>query len=343
MSRQAAHRKPSTRIRAIAPIAILAALCALFASIAIWQSAASSNVSDYQPIPSTATIAAAPDDDYSIQLEFLSDIHLSGSDDEYSAHLETALDDIDEQAHDSSVLCIAGDGIDSAKQVQYDQLKSILTHHGYTTPSSNLFVAIGNHECWGGQDETYAALRAAYMQNWGYDNVYHNMKVDDKIDLIALGSDQSPAWWTHASFSSTELAWLERTLAADEQSGLLSIVVCHHPVAGTVNGSEAGQYGSESGIDNSADLLAVLQKHDNVVFVSGHTHLDLTDEGAIFRAADGTGPLYVRDGAVAYLREATGEGGASQGLYMTITSQTITIAARDFTDSVWLWKRVFFR
>ena len=289
-------------------------------------------------LPDRQTTVSADDQ---TQLEFISDVHLSGSNDDAAGHLEIELDDISEQAPESDALCIVGDGVNTASQAQYNQLTSAFADHGLSTSKGNLFVAMGNHEVANASASGgYEALWQRFSSNWGYTSNYHD-EVKGNVHLIALASDQAPSAWTCASFSATELSWLDGLLAQDEAAGRLSVVCCHQPMKDTVYETRAGQTW-ENGIDDADALRAVLDKYRDVLFVAGHSHLTLTAPDCIYQEND-RGPIYIRDGASAYLRDSDGTGGTCQGLFVTVDDNWITIKARDFSDAAWIWTKTFYR
>lgn len=271
------------------------------------------------------------------RIAVISDTHITDDTNTYAHHLESALSDIAARTPDAT-LCIDGDAVNTATNTQYAKVRDALAKHGFSIASGNLFVALGNHECY---DKDFATDWARFQTAWGYTGTYHD-EVVGCVHLIALGSDQVPSDWTRASYSAEELAWLEGLLSSDEQQGLFSVVLCHQPLTDTVEGSLSGQSWTGQ-IDDDAALRTVLSGHDDVLVVSAHSHIDLTATGATFQNADGSGPVFVRDGATAFLRESTGSGGSAQGLSIAVTDTTVTVEGRDLTDGTALWSKLYFR
>ncbi len=100
----------------------------------------------------------------------------------------------------------------------------------------------------------------------------------------------------------------------------------------TVKGSLEGQF-AHGIVANDAELRAVIDRYPRTVYVSGHSHAypDI-------QQIDGTGPLFVNDGAVATGQRVpdTRSYNGAFGWLITVYSDRIDFALRDFLERTWV-------
>lgn len=148
----------------------------------------------------------------------------------------------------------------------------------------NVIVAIGNHDTWESYacPHDYPAARERWLRFAGEimgkrpENVWF-LKVYNGTPFFILGSEDT---CVGATLGEAQLSWLENALNEAEKArpGGPFVVVCHSPMNRThgVGENERGM-GLEG--DASPRLQAILNAHENVFYLCGHTHVGLQHGG----------------------------------------------------------------
>lgn len=281
--------------------------------------------------PSGQSVEASPFP--TARLAVISDIHIAGDFEEALQHTRAAFQAIMQFDPPPDAIIINGDIANHGFEEEYDLLQQLAAETGFAFPD-DFILTMGDHEQWGhipyGAEPDYPGQREVFLRRCGLDSLYYDRSVNGE-HLIMLGPDEDPATWPAMKMSEAQLAWLDQQLAADDQQGLRSFVFLHEPPNDTVPYTFEGEI--KHGANESSDAFrAVVDKYRNAIVFSGHTHSPVA-----FNRPLENGPLYVADGAVAYLRddaytdERTEAGSAqSRGLLADIYSDRVEFLAWDF-------------
>lgn len=177
--------------------------------------------------------------------------------------LERAIGRIIEDPPDQAFF--VGDIVNRGFGQEYTRAKRILG------PLQRIFEPVlGNHE-----------LQRASVQDfetqWGVNAVRATFFSDFPAIVLNSGIEGLPDTQWHGVLDDVQLRLLEEQLFIHRDVPVF--VFCHHPIAGTVRGSER----SMLSLSNSAELQRVLERRTRpLVMISGHTHeADVVREGAV--------------------------------------------------------------
>lgn len=179
------------------------------------------------------------------------------------------------------------------------------------------YVALGNHDARG---NTEAQIKYSNKSQWWNMPARYYEKSINELKLIGIDTND---------FGTEQVEFVENALA--KSSAELNIVYGHHPIY------SYGRHGNTSVLVN--DLLPVLCKYPNVIYISGHDHdLQVLESSCGF-------PLFV-SGAAAKLR-ATGFGQRSVWSestygYTIFTYQSGSLTVKYFSENdVILFEKIY--
>ena len=239
----------------------------------------------------------------------------------------------------ADALVINGDLVGSGTVEEYEDLYATLA----SIPHPNtVLAALGNHEQY--NSDPFDTQVARFLHYTGMPDVYSTATVGS-LPLVFIGTTAPAPNGTQPPFvtlGSTQLAWLEATLASYANHKYV-LVFSHHVLPGTVSGTvgpDRGHFYDKDFIDED-QLLTILGAHPNVVFFSGHTHWDLhRDDWAARKVVSGGDPrgfAVVNTGFIQTMYVPDGRGNAfpaspfeSQGLRVLLdTEGNLRVQARD--------------
>lgn len=210
----------------------------------------------------------------------MSDVHL---DDTYlrKTILELGLKDFESSDYKPDALILMGDNTDHGFLEQYEYLADIFSKYD---PAGRIHMMLGNHDTWTEDRGTILAHRyykQYYKQITGYevDEVYSSMVING-YHFITLSSEEN---MTPAYISQKQLDWLESELTTASRDGKPIFVLCHWPINQThglpdtfqdhIEDPKSGGLGEQS-----EQVDAILQKYDNVFYITGHIHSGVTND-----------------------------------------------------------------
>lgn len=189
---------------------------------------------------------------------------------------------------------IAGDLTNGGRPEEFERLWAELKEGGLDAPAAPPFVisppakgwteallTLGNHDVRGPvsrdwsndpftdptylRDSTMPLYDAYYMTPRRQQTPYFAQVIGD-LQIIMLCGEKGLK--DSAYYSSTQLQWLDRQLAAGLSRGLHSLVFTHQPLRDTVWGSNVyGGIGMQDGV-----LKALLARYPDTLILSGHVH-----------------------------------------------------------------------
>lgn len=267
------------------------------------------------------------------RIAVLSDTHVAADFDAAMQHLPAAFQAIMRFDPAPDAIVLNGDIVNHGYEWEYDLVEQLAAEAGFAFPADFL-PAMGDHEQWGpiadGAEPDYPGQRAIFLRRCQLDGLYYDTTVNGE-HVIVLGPDEDPSAWDRMRMSEAQLEWLDQLLAADAANGARSFVVLHEPADDTVPFTFEGEQKHGSN-ESSAAFRQVVDKYPLAAVITGHTHAP-----AAWNRPHPDGPLYVCDGAVAYLRDGAfendiSEEGAAQsrGLLVDVYPDRTVFQAWDF-------------
>ena len=216
-------------------------------------------------------------DDCLLTAELLSDTHIEMTEYLRPEFLKAGFRNMKYAKADIDVAVVAGD------LTNYGDEPSLAYYYELITEYSPVPVitAAGNHDIGhvGDRDVTNITREEALANVIRYSNEYWNTENEhnyysveiEGYKFIVLGDEVlNGGHWDAMDMTPEQLAFLDSELAAATQDGKPVFVVCHWPVD-DING-EAIIY-PDSGIDLAInDIKTVMEKYENVIYISGHMH-----------------------------------------------------------------------
>lgn len=272
------------------------------------------------------------------ELQIMSDIHINTEDSHlHNRHFAAALADILAISPDSIGIFVNGDIADHGQAAEYEALNRLIRDAGENLPP--VYCAIGNHDLSGGGSA--AAQIQQFLTGTGNtsETVYFDTWIAG-IHFIFLGGEQAGI---HADLSAAQLQWLESKLAENRDENRPIFVFLHQGLMDTVAGTF--EYQDWHGVEQSAQLSAILSQYPEVILSSGHSHWTL-ESAHTFKAFDDSLPTILNTASCAYLWDdsciATNEGiVGSEGWYVTVYENMLVVRGRDYVNGLWIGSAQF--
>ncbi|MFS0872585.1 metallophosphoesterase family protein [Paenibacillus xylanilyticus] len=305
-----------------------------------------------------------------VSFQVITDTHVRDQADHiYNRHLEKALADITSYAKDSSGIMHVGDVTDRGLPEEYQELQRILDTQRDALPE--IRYTVGNHDIgailWqdpplnlttmtphevgevlghpermdegnnttGDAPITTEGLWQKRLNDFtattGMKGSYHDHWIHG-YHYIFLGSEQPHP--KDCDMSAEQLAWLETTLSEQASPDRPIFVFLHQPLMDTVAGSmkDQGWYG----VNQDAEVKAVLSRYPQVILFSGHTHWQLEAPRTMVEGV-GQLPTMFNAASVAYLWTDEDEHlEGSQGLQVDVYADRVVVKGRDYVKGTWI-------
>ena len=259
------------------------------------QSTAVADAAAVYTIPASKRFPAS---DRSYRFAALSDIHIDVQDGGKNVYYTNASKNFAralEVCHDRSAdfIVSAGDQITNASgaTLEWLEYQRILADSPYDKP---VYEAIGNHEM---RYSKYSECEVAcgieeFIINTGLDGSAEAMTgrkpyfevteplTGDHFIFMALEYDVNPA--EHEEFSDEQLDWVEGLLKRYSGDGHRIFLIQHSSITGYGAGDDHDNpaYGGSLNTDfkNTARFKRMIETYKDVIWFSGHTHIDFADE-----------------------------------------------------------------
>ncbi|MBE6811480.1 MAG: hypothetical protein E7523_01205 [Ruminococcaceae bacterium] len=159
----------------------------------------------------------------------------------------------------------------------------------------------------------------------------HQSEVINGYKFITLGSDKTKFEETY--LSREQLDWLDSELHAE--NGKLTFVLCHQPLKLTHGlpdtwNSPSDTAGSVG--DQNDQLFEIMNKYENVVFLTGHLHTGFVD--FLYEIKDGVHLVNVPSFSI---ENKTGDyNGSGLGFIAEVYEDEVIFRARDFAKGIWV-------
>ena len=219
------------------------------------------------------------DSDVNLTVAMLSDTHIDAKELLVQNNLRMGLKNM-KRIKGLDAILVDGDltnyGDEKSLELFYDIVRKC-------APTQELIVSYGNHDIGHTHDlgMTSDEAREQCLRHYNdfkgtdYDKIYYSTEVNGyKFITVCDEGDH----WDECVVSNEQLAFLDRELAEGTKDGKPVFVCCHWPMDGkngedTVSFHQDGTYADENDVDGFQDQIkAVLEKHKNVFWISGHMH-----------------------------------------------------------------------
>ena len=239
-------------------------------------------------------------------------------------YLESGLQDMANAKDEFDALVIAGDLSEFGDPYSYEVLWEKLDASVFADRA--ILLASGNHDirlAYAKQTEMIMGKAEEYL-GIEIDKPYYSYDVEG-YTFVVLGSDK---WQLEkAVISDEQLAFLDSELARGTKDGKPVFVICHQSLSNTHGLPEVWENGDLG--EDSAAVLDVLTKYENVFYLNGHLH-DGIYENSLEVLNEEKGvysinlPAYGRENDYgAFLQSGL-------GAYIEVYDDCVVFTARDF-------------
>ena len=266
------------------------------------------------------------------EFQIVSDIHIKAdASNEYSQHFIGMLQDVVKNSPSSVGIFTVGDNVDRGDTPSY--WTYFRKHYESVKDAPAIYLGIGNHEYIG---TNYSAGLKQFLEYLNFpdgstfDKPYYEVWVNG-YHYIFLASENTGA----SNLSRNQLKWLEEKIN-ENRDGRPIFIFHHQPMLDTTSGSTAAE--GWSGINNHAQLMAIIDKYPEVMMFNGHTHWILDSDNCMY---EGENAKIFNTSSVAYLWQSydvvTGEHQTgSEGYYIRIYKDKIAVLGRNFVTGEWV-------
>lgn len=216
----------------------------------------------------------------------LSDIHIWCKYHFRSNKLKRALKDINRSKQPIDAFLSLGDITDHGEIEHWERIKECFRD---VPLKAEIILALGNHDTWTAVPDALKGIKTEYeMSKEAYlkyrteicGKDYKTPYFTEVINGITVISMATEASFVGAFITDEQLAWLDKELEKASRSRMPIFVLNHHAINKTHGLPKT--FGDKEytdmtgGIGEASDKVNdVLQKYDNVFFLTGHSHMGL--------------------------------------------------------------------
>jgi len=253
---------------------------------------------------------------------------------------ENGLNDLERSADPIDALIVSGDLTNYGDGPSMESFYRIMDENNN---AANWVIAMGNHDVGHVEDTTQEGARQRFVDLYNelnpageqIEKAYYKTDING-YRFVVLVDDGDDTWDT-PDMAPEQLQFLDDSLAEAADRGLPMFVVCHVPVEG-VNGQD--KIWEDGGLDDNSDAVqAILEKYENVFFISGHVHTGIN--GPLVENVFGFSCVETING-VNYINLPTymiinryGVPWGGMGFQMEVYEDEVLFRARNFGSSKW--------
>lgn len=288
------------------------------------------------------------EDDCLMTVELISDTHVEEKELVRQMMLTSSLTNLRFARDEADAMVVAGDITNYADEPALAKYYDILKKYSPVP----VITAAGNHDIGhvGDRDVTNITREEAKANFIRYNNEYMGVQNTENYyvtqvngyKFIVLGDDViDGGHWDAMDISPEQMAFLDRELASAD--GEPVFVICHWAVDGK-NGQEIVY--PDSGIElDKNDIKSVMEKYENVFYISGHIHGGIKST----LAADLAGFSNVeQENGVTYVSLPTfgiinsfGYPWAGTGIQMEVYEDKVIFRPRNMVTNAWFTNAVY--
>ncbi len=290
--------------------------------------------------PSSAYAPVRPEE-IKLNVALISDTHIDSRLPCGKAYLKQAFKDMESADVKNDALVVCGDLSNYGDEETIIDFFEILTK---TSTVENKIIAMGNHDIGHVSDLglTNQQARDTFLKHHNdflgtqHEKNYYSYEVKGYKFIVLC--DESIDNWDEFEISKEQTDFLDAELAEAAQTELPVFVVCHEPTVGQ-NGQEIVHDGGSMQPESSEEIVKVMEKYDNVFYLSGHMHEGIngeyTEENLSFRNIETVnGVTYVS--LPSYLLfNRYGYMGNGMGMQMEVYENEVIFRARNYSISTW--------
>lgn len=288
------------------------------------------------------------EDDCKLTVELISDVHIEEKELFRQMFLVAGLNNLKRAAVNIDAVLVDGDITNYADEPSLAKYYDLIEKYSPVP----VITSAGNHDIGhvGDRDVTDISREEAKANFIRYNNEYmgtdntenYYVTVVNGYKFIVLGDDViDGGHWDGMDISEEQMAFLDRELAS--ANGNPVFVCCHWPVDGK-NGQEIVYPDGEIELEKN-DIKSVMEKYENVFYISGHIHGGIKSTAA----ADFVGFANVeQENGVTYVSLPTygivnsfGHPWSGTGIQMEVYEDHIVFRPRNFITNAWFTNSVY--
>ncbi|GAA4875228.1 hypothetical protein GCM10023310_63520 [Paenibacillus vulneris] len=292
--------------------------------------------------PPEAKPEPANDKDPLFSFMILSDLHISVYDPNTIKHMKEALEDMKQFESPIEALIITGDLTDFGGADGYKELQKLLS--AYKLPP--IYANMGNHDYYDIWVDKKGAFNKETMPNgktdwqarerfqkfFNLDSIYNAAQING-FPIILLSQEayvqEKPEVGEGAWYSDQQLDWFKNQLA-QHKDGKPIFVMTHQPLP------PIGSDGGSHQLIPAKKFREILKPYKNVFVFCGHRHQDFQN-GAEHYVKETF--HYFHNSSVGRVLNRNYENAGkekSQGLYVQVYKDRVTVRGREFSKRAWL-------
>ncbi|KON88035.1 phosphatase [Sporosarcina globispora] len=259
----------------------------------------------------------------------ISDVHITKYSNGYTLKkFINTLEQLNEVVPKQDAFVVVGDLTDYGGASEYDYFMS--AYNVRKQPEAVSMFSAGNHDFWNGLSTADAQKR--FLDKTGMESIYYH-KIIKGYHFIILSDEDGR---NDGTYSVKQIEWLGEQLriANDDDPKKSIFVFHHHPIKGTI-------YGSEWGFTENRDLFYdTLKEYPQVISFSGHTHYPLDDPRIIHQKdftsiGTSTGAYMWLDSGRIQGEVPEGAHALNQALIVEVYNNKVIIKRRDIHNDDW--------
>ena len=283
---------------------------------------------------------ATKSDDCRLNAAIVSDIHIDVDWPIGEWIWKTGLADVARSKDTVDALIVSGDLTNYGDVASMDSFFKIMADNPC---AKNWVIAMGNHDVGHVDDRPQEQARQEFVDLYNalnpageqIEKAYYKTDINGYRFVILV--DDGEDTWDHPDMAEEQYQFLDDSLAEAADRGLPMFVVCHVPVEG-VNGQD--KIWEDGGLGDCSDRVqSILEKYENVFFISGHVHTGIN--GPLVEEAFGFSCVETING-VNYINLPTymivnryGVPWGGMGFQMEVYDDEVLFRARNYFTAKW--------